>query len=276
MANDKKKNGRGDHRSGGRLRPVVHRHLHEGRAGRLFHRQGLCSCCAPMATPSGKTSRSILDARFKATGHENVAMPVLIPESLLQKEKRPWWRALPPRSPGSPTGGSRAAGGAPLRCAPPARRCSATITPMCVHSYRDLPMLIQPVVQRRALGEDHPPVPAHAVSSCGRRVTPSTRPPRRPWRRPSSMLNVLRRFLRARTCAIPVVKGRKTDKEKFAGARGDLYHRGDDAGRQGAAERHEPLLRRRTSAAPFDMQLHGHATTRCSIRSRPPGACPPA
>ena len=27
-----------------------------------------------------------LDTRFKATGHENVAMPVLIPESLLQKE----------------------------------------------------------------------------------------------------------------------------------------------------------------------------------------------
>ena len=29
-----------------------------------------------------------MDARFKATGHENVAMPVLIPESLLQKEGR--------------------------------------------------------------------------------------------------------------------------------------------------------------------------------------------
>ncbi len=28
-----------------------------------------------------------LDARFKASGHENVAMPMLIPESLLQKEK---------------------------------------------------------------------------------------------------------------------------------------------------------------------------------------------
>ena len=27
-----------------------------------------------------------LDSRFKATGHENVAMPVLIPESLLKKE----------------------------------------------------------------------------------------------------------------------------------------------------------------------------------------------
>lgn len=28
-----------------------------------------------------------LDAKFKRTGHENVAMPMLIPESLLQKEK---------------------------------------------------------------------------------------------------------------------------------------------------------------------------------------------
>ena len=27
-----------------------------------------------------------MDARFKATGHENVAMPVLMPESLLKKE----------------------------------------------------------------------------------------------------------------------------------------------------------------------------------------------
>ena len=28
----------------------------------------------------------IMDAEFKKTGHENVAMPVLIPESLLKKE----------------------------------------------------------------------------------------------------------------------------------------------------------------------------------------------
>ena len=28
----------------------------------------------------------IMDGEFKKTGHENVAMPVLIPESLLQKE----------------------------------------------------------------------------------------------------------------------------------------------------------------------------------------------
>ncbi|WP_304738259.1 hypothetical protein, partial [Dubosiella newyorkensis] len=29
----------------------------------------------------------LLDRRFKETGHQNVSMPMLIPESLLQKEK---------------------------------------------------------------------------------------------------------------------------------------------------------------------------------------------
>ena len=31
--------------------------------------------------------QSILDRKFKELGHENVSMPMLIPESLLQKEK---------------------------------------------------------------------------------------------------------------------------------------------------------------------------------------------
>ena len=34
------------------------------------------------------------DARFKATGHENVAMPVLIPESLLQIREIHRWHIL--------------------------------------------------------------------------------------------------------------------------------------------------------------------------------------
>ena len=66
-----------------------------------------------------------LDARFKATGHENVAMPVLIPESLLQKEGdlvngfapevSPWAAATSWKS-GWPS-------------APPARPCSAITGP---------------------------------------------------------------------------------------------------------------------------------------------------
>lgn len=71
----------------------------------------------------------LLDARFKATGHENVAMPLFIPESLLQKEKD-LWRALPPRWLGD-DGRLRAGWRTASACAPPARRCSATISPTC-------------------------------------------------------------------------------------------------------------------------------------------------
>ena len=37
-------------------------------------------------------------------------------------------------------GGSEQAGGAPVRCAPPARPCSATTASHVLHSYRELPM----------------------------------------------------------------------------------------------------------------------------------------
>lgn len=43
----------------------------------------------------------IMDGEFKKTGHENVAMPALIPESLLKKEGD-WSTALPLRWLGSP------------------------------------------------------------------------------------------------------------------------------------------------------------------------------
>ena len=70
-----------------------------------------------------------MDARFKATGHENVAMPVLIPESLLQKE------------------GELVNGFAPeVACwksvwlsAPPARPCSATTGPACCTATASCP-----------------------------------------------------------------------------------------------------------------------------------------
>ena len=78
-----------------------------------------------------------LDARFKATGHENVAMPVLIPESLLKKEGE------------------------------------------LVNGFA-------PEVAWVTAGRNPPVRSCAPVSSGGRRVTPSTRPPRRPRPRPSS------------------------------------------------------------------------------------------
>ena len=47
-----------------------------------------------------------LDSRFKATGHENVAMPVLIPESLLQEGGRAWSDGFAPEVAWVTAGGS--------------------------------------------------------------------------------------------------------------------------------------------------------------------------
>ncbi len=46
-----------------------------------------CMVIRPYGTALWENVRDQLDSRFKATGHENVMMPMFIPEGLLQKEK---------------------------------------------------------------------------------------------------------------------------------------------------------------------------------------------
>ena len=46
-----------------------------------------CMVIRPYGYAIWENMQRILDAAFKATGHENVSMPMFIPESLLQKEK---------------------------------------------------------------------------------------------------------------------------------------------------------------------------------------------
>ena len=66
----------------------------------------------------------IMDAEFKKTGAENVYMPMLIPESLLQKEKD-HVEGLLPNVPGSPTAAARNWRSATASVLP-LRRCSAS------------------------------------------------------------------------------------------------------------------------------------------------------
>ena len=70
-----------------------------------------------------------LDARFKASGHENVAMPVLIPESLLKKEGELVNGFAPEVAWVTMAARTSLRSGWP--CAPPARPCSATTGPVC-------------------------------------------------------------------------------------------------------------------------------------------------
>ncbi|MCD8157931.1 MAG: proline--tRNA ligase [Clostridiales bacterium] len=155
-----------------------------------------------------------LDRRFKETGHENVYMPMFIPESLLQKEKD-HVEGFAPEVAWVTHGGSEK-----LQERLCVRPTSETL--FCDHyknivqSYRDLPKLYNQwcsvcrweKTTRHFLRtleflwqEGHT---AHATAEEAEEET-------------IKMLNVYADFLKE-FLAIPVVKGRKTEKEKFAGA----------------------------------------------------------
>lgn len=155
-----------------------------------------------------------LDARFKATGVENVYMPMFIPESLLEREKE-HVEGFAPEVAWVTHGGLE-----PLQERLCVRPTSETL--FCdfykneVQSYRDLPKVYnqwcsvvrweketRPFLRSREFlwQEGHT---AHATA-------------KEAADRTQQMLNVYADFC-AEVLAIPVIKGRKTDKEKFAGA----------------------------------------------------------
>lgn len=155
-----------------------------------------------------------LDRRFKETGVENVYMPMFIPESLLQKEKD-HVEGFAPEVAWVTHGGLN-----PLQERMCVRPTSETL--FCdfykgdIRSYRDLPKVYnqwcsvvrweketRPFLRSREFlwQEGHT---AHATEE-------------EAVERTEQMLNVYADFC-SEVLAIPVVKGRKTDKEKFAGA----------------------------------------------------------
>ena len=159
-----------------------------------------------------------LDARFKATGVQNVYMPLLIPESLLQKESE-LVNGFAPEVAWVTAGGTE-----PLTERLCVRPTSETLFSDFykddVQSYRDLPRLYnqwcsvvrweketRPFLRSREFlwQEGHT---IHATKE-------------EAWDRTVMMLNVYADFL-AEDMAIPTIKGNKTDKEKFAGAEATL------------------------------------------------------
>ena len=155
-----------------------------------------------------------LDEKFKETGVENVYLPMFIPESLLQKEKD-HVEGFAPEVAWVTHGGLN-----PLQEKLCVRPTSETL--FCdfysneIQSYRDLPKVYnqwcsvvrweketRPFLRSREFlwQEGHT---AHATAEEAEERT-------------VQMLNVYADFCE-QCLAIPVVKGRKTDKEKFAGA----------------------------------------------------------
>lgn len=156
----------------------------------------------------------LLDARFKDTGVENVYLPLFIPESLLQKEKD-HVEGFAPEAAWVTHGGSEELVER-LAIRPTSETLFCDLYANIVHSYRDLPKLYnqwcsvvrwekstRPFLRSSEFlwQEGHT---AHATAEDAEART-------------IQMLNVYADFCEEEL-AIPMIKGRKTDKEKFAGA----------------------------------------------------------
>lgn len=173
-----------------------------------------CMVIRPYGYAIWENIQHILDGMFKATGHENVNMPMFIPESLLQKEKD-HVEGFAPEVAWVTHGGNEK-----LEERLCVRPTSETL--FCEHyaniiqSYRDLPKLYnqwvsvvrwekttRPFLRSREFlwQEGHT---AHATAEEAIEET-------------ERMLNVYARFCEE-SLAIPVLKGRKTESDKFAGA----------------------------------------------------------
>ena len=156
----------------------------------------------------------IMDGMFKKTGHVNVAMPVLIPESLLKKEGE-LVEGFAPEVAWVTMGGSEK-----LEERLAFRPTSETM--FCDHwhnvlqSYRELPMLYnqwcsvirwekttRPFLRSREFWWQE----GHTIHETAEEAIAET----------EQQLNCYADFCRD-ALAMPVVKGRKTDKEKFSGA----------------------------------------------------------
>jgi prolyl-tRNA synthetase len=155
-----------------------------------------------------------LDRRFKETGHRNAYFPMLIPESLLQKEKEHVEGFNPELPWVTEAGGEKLEERLALR--PTSETIIGHMYSKWIQSYRDLPLLLNQWAnvfrwEKRTLPflrtseflwqEGHT---AHATPEEARDET-------------LKMLEVYREF--AETClALPVVAGEKPENERFPGA----------------------------------------------------------
>ncbi len=155
-----------------------------------------------------------LDKRFRATGHQNAYFPMLIPESYLKKEAEHVEGFAPEVAVVTHAGGEKLA--EPLVIRPTSETIIGEMYSKWLQSYRDLPILINQWANVVRWEKTTRPFlrtseflwqEGHTVHATEEEAMEET----------MKMLGVYKEF--AETClAIPVFTGRKTEKEKFAGA----------------------------------------------------------
>ena len=173
-----------------------------------------CMVVRPYGWAMWENIRDALDKRFKATGHVNAAFPLFIPMSFMEKEKEHVEGFSPELAVVTHGGGQKLE--EPLVVRPTSETVIGYMYAKWIKSYRDLPVLINQwanVVRwemRTRLflrtmeffwQEGHT---AHATAEEGEEET-------------LRILDVYTDFA-VNEAAVPVIPGRKSDTEKFAGA----------------------------------------------------------
>lgn len=177
-----------------------------------------CTVFRPYGYAIWENIRSIMDGMFKETGHENVYMPMFIPESLLEKEKD-HVEGFAPEVAWVTHGGNEKLEER-LCVRPTSETLFCEHYKNIIHSYRDLPKLYnqwcsvvrwekttRPFLRTREFLWQE----GHTIHETAEEAQQET----------IRMLNVYAEFCE-KYLAMPVVKGVKTEKERFAGAQ-DTY-----------------------------------------------------
>ena len=155
-----------------------------------------------------------MDKRFKETGAENAYFPLLIPMSFFTKEAEHVEGFAPEVAVVTHAGGAKLE--EPLAIRPTSETIIGTMYSKWIQSYRDLPVMMNQWCNVMRWEKTTRPFlrtseflwqEGHTVHATEEEAMEET----------MKMLNVYKTFAEE-TLAIPVFTGRKTDKEKFAGA----------------------------------------------------------
>ncbi|HHU51741.1 MAG TPA: proline--tRNA ligase [Firmicutes bacterium] len=173
-----------------------------------------CMVIRPYGYEIWERIQAVLDRMFKETGHKNVYFPLFIPESLLNKEKE-HVEGFAPEVAWVTMGGSEKLEER-LCVRPTSETLFSTMYAKWVGSWRDLPMLYNQWCNVVRWEKTTRPFlrtseflwqEGHTVHETQEESQEET----------IRMLNIYAEFAE-KYLAIPVIKGKKTEKEKFAGA----------------------------------------------------------
>lgn len=173
-----------------------------------------CVILEPNGYAIWESMQSVLDKEFKRLGHQNVYMPLFIPESLLQKEAE-HVEGFAPEVAWVTHGGQNELE-EKLCVRPTSETLFSEYYSKSINSYRDLPKLYnqwcsvvrweketRPFLRTREFLWQE----GHTVHETALEAENETH----------QMLNVYKKFIED-YLAVPVLTGKKTEKEKFAGA----------------------------------------------------------